>query len=338
LTKPLLMLMHVPSGITFDYTVQYMTITFLTMPFLFGDFILRGILQGIGDSLTPLYVQGVAVILNVVLDPIFIFGWGPIPAMAVEGAAWATFISRALSSIVSMILLFGGFKGVRVSLRLLKPDKRTLAVMTRIGLPASIGQSVSSLGFAVIQGVVNSFGPAVIAAFGIGNRIQSLFNMPAQGISQGTAVLVGKKLGGRQDEEAAAVARYGMLISGLFISIGMSLVLLFGSHVIRFFVDDPDVVVHGIDMFRFTSFGVICFAIYTVILGAFQGGGMTRPVMIMNIVRLWVIRVPLSYLLPLTFGMGSTGIWVAMLVSNLLVTTWAFILFGKGSWKVTLEA
>jgi len=338
LTKPLLMLMHVPSGITFDYTVQYMTITFLTMPFLFGDFILRGILQGIGDSLTPLYVQGVAVILNVVLDPIFIFGWGPIPAMAVEGAAWATFISRALSSVVSMILLFGGFKGVRVSLRLLKPDKRTLAVMTRIGLPASIGQSVSSLGFAVIQGVVNSFGPAVIAAFGIGNRIQSLFNMPAQGISQGTAVLVGKKLGGRQDEEAAAVARYGMLISGLFISIGMSLVLLFGSHVIRFFVDDPDVVVHGIDMFRFTSFGVICFAIYTVILGAFQGGGMTRPVMIMNIVRLWVIRVPLSYLLPLTFGMGSTGIWVAMLVSNLLVTSWAFILFGKGSWKVTLEA
>ncbi|MDD3824274.1 MAG: MATE family efflux transporter, partial [Sphaerochaetaceae bacterium] len=74
LTKPLLMLMHVPSGITFDYTVQYMTITFLTMPFLFGDFILLGILQGIGDSLTPRYVQGVAVILNVVLDRIFIFG------------------------------------------------------------------------------------------------------------------------------------------------------------------------------------------------------------------------------------------------------------------------
>ena len=337
LTRPLLYLLQVPSGLTYDYTLQYMTITFLTMPFLFGDFILRGILQGIGNSLTPLFVQSFAVLLNVILDPLLIFGWGPIPAMSVSGAAWATLIARALSCTVSMVILFKGVKGITVKPRLLKPERGTLTIMTRIGLPSSIGQSVSSLGFAVIQGVVNSFGPAVIAAFGVGNRIQSLFNMPAQGISQGTAVLVGKYLGSRNGEDATKVARSGLLISGIFISSGMALVLIFGEHVIRFFVDDPDVIFHGVRMFRYTSVGVVCFALYTVVLGAFQGGGMTRPVMLMNIVRLWGIRVPLCYLLPIAFGMGEQGIWLAMLLSNLLVTLWSFHLFAKGSWRVTIQ-
>lgn len=337
LTQPLLLLLQVPAGLTFDYTAQYMLITFLTMPFLFGDFILRGILQGIGNSMTPLYVQGLAVLLNVILDPLFIFGWGPVPPMSVAGAAWATFLARAFSCTVSMVILFRGVKGITVRPRLFKPDRGTLTIMTRIGLPSSIGQSVSSLGFAVIQGVVNSFGPAVIAAFGVGNRIQSLFNMPAQGISQGTAVLVGKHLGARNSEDATKVAKAGLLISGLFISTGMALVVIFGEHVIRFFVDDPEVITHGVKMFRYTSVGVVCFALYTVVLGAFQGGGMTRPVMMMNIVRLWGIRVPLCYVLPLAFGMGEQGIWLAMLLSNLLVTLWSFHLFAKGSWRVTIR-
>lgn len=337
LTRPLLLLLQVPAGITYEYTVQYMTITFYTMPFLFGDFMLRGILQGMGDSLTPLYVQGFAVLLNVILDPLFIFGWGPIPAMAVSGAAWATFLARSLSCTVSLVILFGGIKGIRVRPTLMRPDVPTLSLMTRIGLPSSIGQSLSSLGFVVIQGVVNSFGPAVIAAFGIGNRIQSLFNMPAQGISQGTAVLVGRKLGARRSDEAASVAKAGLLISGVFITFGMSLVVIFGTHVIRFFVDDPEVILEGLQMFRFTSAGVVCFALYTVVLGAFQGGGMTRPVMTMNIVRLWGIRVPLSYLLALAFGMGANGIWLSMLLSNLLVTSWSLYLFKRGSWKVSLS-
>jgi Na+-driven multidrug efflux pump len=86
-------------------------------------------------------------------------------------------------------------------------------------------------------------------------------------------------------------------------------------------------------MFRYTSLGIVCFALFTVVLGAFQGGGVTKPVMVLNLIRLWIIRVPLSYLLPLIFKMGPKGIWIAMLASNLIVGSWAFILFFKGSWK-----
>jgi len=337
LAHPLLNLMRVPSGLTYDYTFQYMTITFLMMPLLFGDLILRGTLQGVGDSVTPLYVQITSVLLNVILDPIFIFGFGPIPAMEVAGAAWATFIARMVSCTVSMVILFGGFKGIRVRLSLMMPHWPTLRLMTRIGLPASFGQSVSSLGFAVIQGVVNSFGPAVIAAAGVGNRVQSIFNMPAMGISQGVAILVGRKLGEQDSDEAATVAKKGMLIIGVFITLGMGLVFFFGKDVIIFFVNDAEVVSYGIEMFKYTTISVIFFAVYNVILGAFQGGGMTRPIMVLNIVRLWVIRVPLTYILPLLFGLGTQGIWISMLTSNVLVALWAMYLFKKGSWKVTLD-
>lgn len=338
LARPMIDLMQVPSGLTYTYTLQYMTITFLTMPFLFGDFVLRTTLQGVGDSLTPLYVQATAVGLNILLDPIFIFGWGPIPPLAVEGAAWATFIARSISCTVSMILLFSGIKRVRVRFGSMKPHRPTLSLLVRIGLPASFGQSISSLGFAVIQGVVNSFGPAVIAAFGIGNRIQSIFHMPAYGISQGVAILVGKKLGEGDADGAASAAKRGMLISGVFITVGMSLVVLFGRYVMLFFVNDLEVVAHGTQLFYFTAPSVVFFSFYTIVLGAFQGGGETRPVMIMNIVRLWGLRVPLCYILPLVFGLGSQGIWMAMLLSNMLVALWSLYLFHRGSWKVSLFA
>ncbi len=337
LTKPLLILMQVPSGLTFDYTLQYMIITFFTMPLLFGDFVLRTTLQGVGDSLTPLYVQITAVVINILLDPIFIFGWGPIPALEVAGAAWATLIARVVSCTVSMVLLFGGYKGIQVKIPLMKPERKTWTLLAKIGFPSSIGQSISSLGFAVVQGVVNSFGPAVIAAFGVGNRIQSFFHMPARGISQGVAILVGKQLGSRDVKSATTIAWKGMIISGVFISIGMALVLIFGHHVIKFFVDDSEVIRHGVEMFWYTAPSVICFSFYMVVLGAFQGGGQTKPVMTMNIVRLWGLRVPLSYLLPLAFGLGSQGIWLAMLLSNLVVATWSIYLFTRGSWRVSLD-
>jgi len=337
LCEPLLRLLAVPEGITFTYTYQYMFIIFLGTPFMFGDMIFRSTLQGMGNSLTPLYTQMVGMLLNVVLDPIFIFGWGPIPAMEVAGAAIATNIARFVSCGISMMMLFRGTKGVRIRLKYLKPEKHTSRLIFRIGLPASIGQSFSSLGFAVIQGVVNGFGPAVIAAFGVGNRTTALFNMPAQGISAGCAVLVGKKLGEKRPDEAESVVFLALKVIGIFISIGMLLVFFYGRYVVMFFVNDPEVVAYGVEMFHFTTASVAVFALYTVICGAFQGGGVTRPVMALNLVRLWGLRVPLSYLLPGLWGLGTKGIWLAMLFSNAIVAIWSFILFRTGKWKVSID-
>ncbi len=332
-THPLLNIMNVPEGLTYTYTYSYMSITFLSMPFFFLDLSLRSIFQGVGDSITPLYIQLVAVIVNMILDPIFIFGLGIIPSMEVFGAALATFLARMLSGLLALILLIKGKRGIRISLLKMRPHNPTLHLIAKIGLPSSIGQSISSLGFAVIQGSINSFGPVVIAAMGVGNRIQSFFHMPSQGISQGVSILAGNKLGNNEPDEAQKVVNTGLLLIGIFISIGMTLVLIFGKWVIIFFVDDPLVIKEGTFMFYITAPSVVIFSLFTILLGAFQAGGRTKDIMAMNVTRLWGLRVPLVYLIPAIFVIGSHGIYIAMLMSNVIITIWALHTFRKGLWK-----
>ncbi len=206
-TDNLLRLMQVPVD-TFQYTSDYLKIILAGIPFMFMSFILRSALQGIGNSVTPLIVQTITVFVNIILDPIFIFGFGPIPAMTVKGAAYATVLARMIASIIAIIILLKGSKGIQLHFKDMIPNKKAIMLLLKIGLPSSLGQGISALGFTVLQGVVNGFGTAVIAAFGIGNRIIGLFNMPAMGISQATSVLVGQQLGAKNYNNVKKIVEY----------------------------------------------------------------------------------------------------------------------------------
>ena len=336
-TDFLLKLLQVPAGLTYTYTRSYMRIIFLGMPFMFIAFVLRGALQGIGNSVTPMKIQLVTVLVNVVLDVLLIFGFGPIPAMGVAGAAYATVLSRVIASAIALKLLIKGDKGIKLRASALVYDKDTFRTFIRIGLPSSLGQGISALGFTALQGVVNSFGPAVIAAFGIGGRIIALFNMPGQGISQAVAVTVGQNLG-KKDRMAAKQSVYkGLLLIGVFITTGMTLTFFFGNYFVKFFVDDPDVILYGAQLFRIVSVSVIFFSLYTVLNGAFNGGGDTKPVMVLSIIRLWGIRVPFAWLFAVVLGFGPGGIWWGMFFSNFVVACITFLLFRTNRWQQTLQ-
>jgi len=336
LAVPLLNLLQVPSEV-FEYTRQYMTIIFSGLPFMFMVFVLHTCMQGIGDSVTPLLVQFVTVLLNVALDPLLIFGIGPFPAMEVRGAAWATVFSRFVASFVAAAILIRGRKGLRLQIQYLKPERKALRLFIKIGLPAALGQAVTTLGFTVLQGVVNTLGTAVVAAFGVGNRIIGLFNMPAIGFSRGTAVLVGQKLGAKDKPRAKLVVRQAIITITLFITGGMTLTFFFGNHLVRFFVDDPEVIELGIELFRIVSVSVIFFVVFTVVMGVFQGGGDTKPIMYLNAARLWVLRVPLAFLFVRVFFWGPKGIWIAMFISNFIISIAGFILLKSGRWMHKLN-
>ncbi len=188
----------------------------------------------------------------------------------------ATFIARAVGGVLALFFLIRGKKGVSISFTLMKPDLKILRRIWEIGIPSSAGMTISSFGFAVMQGSVNVFGPAVIAAMGIGNRVQSLFYLPSQGITQGVAILAGNALGKGDAREAKEAARAGILLSGFFVAAGMILVTFFGASVVRFFVDDPSVVQEGVMMFRLTAAGVVLFSLFMVMSGAFQAGGRNK--------------------------------------------------------------
>ena len=331
LTVPMLKLMQVPDDV-FPHVRVYMEIIFIGMPFMFISFILKGILQGIGDSMTPLKIQGLTVLLNVVLDPLFIFGLGVVPAMGVAGAALATILSRAVGSAIAVYILLKGKKGVHIRARHLIPRKDAFLLMSRIGFPSSVGQGLSSLGFTVLQGIVNTLGAAVIAAYGVGGRIIGIFNMPAMGMGQATAVMVGQRLGARKHDEAKRVVTYAVRSILVFIIAGMTLTFFRGKDVVRFFIDDPEVIAHGAELFRIVSVSVVFFALFMVLNGAFQGGGDTKPMMVMNILRLWALRLPLAYLFVMVLDMGAVGIWWAMFTSNFVVAGITLLLYRTGRW------
>ncbi|MCK5785753.1 MAG: MATE family efflux transporter [Candidatus Sabulitectum sp.] len=332
LTPQILNLLQTPSD-SWQLTYDYMRWIFTGFPLLFIFFVYQGISTGLGDTVGPMQVNLIAVLVNVILDPILIFGLGPFPEMGVVGAAVATVFSRALASGIGMHRLFKGSNGLRIVAADIKPDRTMMKKIMKIGLPVSLGQLGTSLGFTFMIGIVNSFGSAVTAAFGVGNRIIHMAMVPAMGLSQANATAVGQNLGAGNVERAEKSSNTALLLIGLIllpVALGM---FFFGADISRAFVDDPQVIQLGRTMFRITTPSVFVFGFLMVLLGSFQGSGYTTPVMVLNMSRLWALRIPGAYLLAYTLGMGPLGIWWAMFISNTVITLAGWMWFRKGTWK-----
>ena len=335
-TDPILFLMNTPTEVS-DLASVYLRIIFAGLPFMFLTVIQQAAYQGVGNGVTPLIIQSVTVGLNVIMDPIFIFGWGPIPPMGVKGAAWATLLARSIAALLALILLVRGYGGLKLKLSNMKPRRKELKLLIRVGLPTSLGQAMTALGFTVLQGVINGFGTAAIAAFGVGNRLIGLFNMPAMGISQATAALVGRHLGADDKEKARSIVHMSLTTIMVFLIPSMTVTFLFGNHFTRFFVNDPQVIALGARLFQVVSASVIFFGLFTVFGGVFQGGGYTKPYMILNIVRLWVLRLPLAWFFGYPLGMGPDGVWWAMFISNIGVFVASALIYRRGRWAQKLQ-
>jgi putative MATE family efflux protein len=335
LTPFILQAINTPENIIY-LAKDYLQIVFMGLPFMFTIFIFQSSLQAMGDTWTPLLVQATGLLLNIVLDYLLIFGIGIFPAMGVSGAALATTISRGIAATISVFLLLRGWSGLRLRLRYLVPKIAPLKQFLNIGIPAALGHGFSSLGFLVLQSLVNGFGSAAIAAFGIGNRIISIFMMPAMGLARGSAVLIGQHLGAGNKEAAVEVVKTALKVVFVFISVGMLLVMWRGNDVVRFFTSDPEVQSYGANLFLIVSPSVIFFAMFFVTTGAFQGGGYTTPIMILNSTRLWGLRLPLAYLFCIVLQFGPEGIWYSMFLSNLLTAIIGFIVLFQGKWMRTL--
>ena len=335
LSRPVLRLLNTPPAVL-GPALTYLRIVFCGMPFMFTYFLLQSSFSAIGDTMTPLKVHLAAVLANLALDPILIFGFGPIPALSVTGAAIATVVSQGLGAFLSLRILLRGRSSLRLRRRLLRPDAKAAALILRIGLPSSIGQALSALGFTVLQGVVNLFGTGAIAAFGVGNRLIGLFDLPAHGLSVATTTMVGQALGARDEKSAARVVRAALRLCLFLVGPPLVASMFLGGHLVRLFVADPEAVAIGELMFQVVAPSVLFFCLYLVLTGAFQGAGDTRIIMILSIVRLWVVRVPLAYALAFLAGFGLSSIWIAMLASNLFTAVAGFAWFRGGKWRKAL--
>ncbi|MBN2432448.1 MAG: MATE family efflux transporter [Acidobacteria bacterium] len=332
---------------TFYPTLIYLRIMLWGMPLAFPFFVYQSTMHGYGDTMSPLKVELISVGLNLAVDPILIFGWLGMPALGVAGAALATVFTRGLSSLIGLHFLFSRTKGLSLNLHHLRPETKILPLMFRIGLPSSVGMSGTSLGFLVLLGIVNAFGSVIISAYGISTRVVHLFMMPSLGVSHAVTAIVGQNLGARRPDRAKAAVRLGIRLVLLIIVPSMILVAALGKQLTIFFIpDDPLVHEIGGPMFLLVAPAVLFFSLAAVLNGAFQGSGFTVPVMVSNLSRIWLFRIPAVYLLcmlvlggPGTSG-AALGIWWGMLLSNFLAFVMIGIWYGRGAWtraRITLS-
>lgn len=317
------------SGAMYDLSWEFLSIIFAGMPTMFLFFAFQSIKQGQGDTLTPMVLAGGSVILNIILDPIFMFTLN----MGIAGAAWATVVSRALSSIAGLYLLFFTDNGLRLSLTDLRFNPVVLKKIIRVGLPAALGNSVEGFGFMVLNIFVLGFGSFSVAAFGIGNKINSLVLMPAMGIGAALAAIVGQNLGADQTDRATQAVKEAMKLSVTLLILGGGLLFFLAPLVVGIFSNEPIVLEQGIYYLRVISISLPLMGIFQSFVGAFQGSGHTVTAMLITTGRLWALRIPLILVLQNLTTLAEKSVWYAMATSNLLICLVAFGFFSMGHWK-----
>ena len=332
LSRTIFGLLKPPPGVLED-GVAFLRISLLGSVTLFVLFIGNSALQGAGDAWTPMWIMVVANVLNLLLDPLLIFGLGPFPALGVRGAAVATVLAQAAAAVVSVRFLISGKTPLHVRLSQWRPDLTMSWRILRIGIPGA-GQMVArSLVSAVMMTLVAGCGTAAVAAYSIGMRFHMIILMPAFALGGAAATMVGQSLGAGRPQRGQHAAWLATAIDGGIMVAGAAFLMLLAPLLIGLFNHDAEVVAVGARYLRIVSPFYI-FAAAGVVLGrALNGAGDSMAPMIITIVTLWGVQVPLAMLLARIWQPATHGIWYAisasMMLNGILVTGW----FMTGRWK-----
>lgn len=313
---------------------SYLNFVLAGLPFMFLSFNFASILRGIGDAVTPMKMRMVSVVLNAVLDPLFIFGWLGFPQLGVAGAGAATIIARAVEGVWGLYILTSGSKGIRINFQTYRPDWGMIRKLFTIGSPAAVEQSTRSLGMGLMMSIVALSGTATVAAYGIGTRILSVAMLPSFGVGMATTTLVGQSLGAGKPQRAETATWLALGVTFSVLTAFGLLVAVFPRTLITVFSNDPDVLRIGASFLRTVgpAFGFL--GGLAVVGGGFRGAGDTVPSMTFALLSLLGLQVPLAYLLSQFFGLGTQGIWWAMVTSGVIGTVSAALWFRRGGWKL----
>lgn len=329
LLTPFILALMGAKGELYIMSVDYLQIVFLELPLLFTFQVYRSMRESQGDTLSPTILLLISVIINVILDPLFIVTFG----LGVKGAALATVLSRLLISWYLFMKMFEKNSKIHLSLHALKLDIPVLKNLIKIALPSTAGQTISALGFTVMNAAIISFGDETVAAFGLGNRITNLFMMPAFGIGGALSTFIGQNIGAKQFSRAKDSVKIAISFSFSLLVLGSILIFFIKEPIIRFFIKD------SIEVFNLsvTYMNILCFvfplmAIFQGFIGVFSGSGHTKYTLYLTLSRLWLLRIPMILLFGKFTGLGSDGIWYSMLISNLIVCFIGYVIIHRGHW------
>jgi putative MATE family efflux protein len=296
-------------------------------------FLNNAIFRGAGDAAIAMRLLWVSNLINLVLDPCLIFGWGPFPRLGVTGAALATFTGRSIGVGYQFYRLLRGTERIRILRRQLRVNWSVLLRLVRVSLTGILQFAIAHTSWIGLVRIVSIFGSAALAGYTIAIRIVVFAILPSWGLSNAAATLVGQNLGAGKPERAEqAVWRtglYNMLFLG---SLGV-LFVFFAEPIVRLFTHDPAVVPLAATCLRIVSYGNIGYAYAMVMLQAFNGAGDTVTPTIVNFFGFWLLEIPLAYWLAISMRLQSNGVFYAIVVAEGSIAVASAVLFKRGKWK-----
>lgn len=300
---------------------------------VFLIFLINAIFRGAGDAVLAMRTLWLANGLNIVLDPCFIFGWGPFPEMGVTGAAVATNIGRGVGVLYQLWHLAGRHSRVRVTPPNLRPVMTELVDILRTAINGIAQLLITTTSWVGLFKILALFGSTTLAGYTIAIRIVIFALMPAWGLANAGATLVGQNLGAGQPDRAEAAVRIATRYNVIFLGIVGLIFIVLAAPLVSLFTTEPDVLAQGTRALWIVSLAFPLYAAGMCLEAAFNGSGDTWTPTRLNFFCFWVGQVPMAWVLAQPLGLGPTGVFIAVPVSFTVLTVWSAVLFRRGKWK-----
>ncbi len=330
--RPLFAAMHAEAGVTAAGS-GYISVIFGANVVVMLLFLINAIFRGAGDAAIAMRSLWLGNIINLILDPLLIFGLGPVPAMGVKGSAIATTIGRGIAVIYQFSRLLGGHSRVPVRLAHMKPDFGLMRQLLKISVGGMFQMLVATAAWMAMMSIVGLFGSAAQAGYTFAIRIIVVAILPAWGMSNAAATLVGQNLGaGKPDRAEKSVWLTGHC-NAVFMACVTVLFVFFPEFLIRIFTQDESVIPYGVDALRYIGYGYVFYGYGMVMAASFNGAGDTYTPTVINLICFWLIQIPLGYWLAKPLGWGPKGVFIAVTIAESTLAVLAMIIFKRGKWK-----
>lgn len=313
--------------------VDYTRVIFVSAPSILLLFLMNAIFRGAGDAVIAMRVLWTANLINMVLDPVMIYGLGPVPAMGVAGAAWATAIGRTCGVLLQFAAFLKHRGRVNVARRHFAPSWKILRRLSRVSATGTLQFLIAQASWIALIRVIAISGSAALAGYTIAIRIIIFSILPSWGLSNAAATLVGQNLGARRPERAeSSVWRVG-LYNMVFLGALSVVFILIPEPLVALFTSEPQVIRYGGDCLRVLSYGYVFYAYGMVLVQAFNGAGDTTTPTVINLFCYWLVQIPLAWLLGIRLGLGAYGAYWAVPAAEGLLAIVGIWVFRQGWWK-----
>lgn len=297
-------------------------------------FLLNAAFRGAGDATVALRSLWLANGINIVLDPCLIFGIGPFPEMGVTGAAVATTIGRGTGVIYQLWYLMNGRGRIAFQSRHLRFQFALALRMVRISAGGMAQFLVATASWIAIMRIVAIYGSSAIAAYTIALRMMEFIFLPAWGLGNAAATLVGQNLGAGKPDRAEQSAWRAAKYNAIFMTCTGIFLIVFAARITGLFTDEADVLRWGTTCLQILGLGSPMYAVGMVVVQALNGAGDTRTPVILNVICFWLLQIPLAYWLATETSLGPNGAFIAIVVAESLLTMLAVVMFRRGTWKL----